>query len=278
MGFVLPPVTEVLNELGGVTHNSSSTVKATGGSTGGVNLNNPNIKDASSFSSALLTTIGNDMGTNVTPTAAQIGLVNAWQATEGQWSASGQFNAANMHNPLNIESTAPGSPKGTKICDSSGACTLSFPTWSEGLQATADFLKTYQPSIANALFSSSDPTSKFLQVVGNWDPGNSSYASTVSSNIGTVVAGGTGAGGTGNGSSASKSGGWLYAYAQMLSAPGGAFGSLNVAGDVKMIVARGGTFLMGFVLFGVGLLILVGGSLLSVFRSGAGKTVEKVIP
>lgn len=275
MGFVLPPVTEVLNELGGVTHNSSSTVKATGGSTGGVNLNNPNIKDASSFSSALLTTIGNDMGTNVTPTAAQIGLVNAWQATEGQWSASGQFNAANMHNPLNIESTAPGSPKGTKICDSSGACTLSFPTWAEGLQATADFLKTYQPSISNALFSSSNPTSNFLQVVGNWDPGNSSYASTVSSNIGTVVAGGTG---KGSSAGASTSGGWLYSYAQMLAAPGGLFGSLNVGGDIKMIVARGGTFLMGFVLFGVGLLILVGGSLLSVFRSGAGKTVEKVIP
>lgn len=275
MGFQLAPLSQVLNAFGGT--NAPATQQettSTGGSTVGLNLNNPNIKDASSFSVALLTTLGNDLGKSITASPQQIALVNAWQSAEGQWNAIGQFNASNQHNPLNIESTAPGSPKGTKICDSAGNCTLSFSTWQQGLQATADFIRHYQPEIGSALLSSSNPTNQFFSVVGKWNPTNPNYAESVAAQVGATVPGGTG---TGSSSSQTTGNGWLYTYAQDLAAPGGLFGGLNVAGDIRMVVARGGTFVAGFVVFLVGLLIIVGGSITNLFKSSVGRSVKSAV-
>jgi hypothetical protein len=148
----------------------------------------------------------------------------------------------------------------------------------------ADFLNFFPELAAFATTTGTNPTSTSAGALGFGSQPSTSitgkqFAADVPGSalaIGKDLAAKVGI--TSSGKTNSGAGGWLYSYAQMLAAPGGALGSLNVGGDATMVVARAGTFLMGFVLFGVGLLILVGGSLLTVFRSGAGKTAEKVIP
>lgn len=274
---------------------TSPSTKSTGGPSTGVDLNNPTINNASDFSTALLAELGNLQGVNITPSSTAINLVNAWQATEGQWGASGEFNSQSQHNPLNIESTAPGSPSGKKICASNNACTLSFSNWADGVKAAAQFILTYQPAIATALLDSSskDQAKNFLSVVGAWNPQDSSYATDIQSNYGKPVPGGTS---TTAASSKLSVGDWLQSYAAMLYIPPGSnntgifkylpvLGSIfGIASDVSSIgstitaiVARGGTFLVGAVVFSVGLIVILGSSLTDAFHSSLGKAATKAV-
>lgn len=87
-------------------------------------------------------------------TQSNINFLNSWQASEGQWGASGAYNAANQHNPLNIESNIPGSPNGTALPVVNGATTLSYPSWGDGVTATVNFLnQSNYTAIQSALTS-----------------------------------------------------------------------------------------------------------------------------
>lgn len=147
-----------------------------------------NISDPENFSRQLLGFLG--VPVNATTTS----LVNAWQVVEGQWGAHGQFNSMATHNPLNIESNprqpayggqgiwTGGFAQGRQICDSGGNCTLSFPTWADGVKATAAFIYQFQPKIRAALAAGS--TSAFFGAVGGWNPGSPAYSGQIAKTFG----------------------------------------------------------------------------------------------
>lgn len=130
------------------------------------------------WSTAFLTALGAPVN------QTNINLVNSWQQAEGQWGATGQFNAGSMWNPLNIETDPIGGA--TRITDGKGNSTLAYSSMQAGIQATVAFINTWQPNIGAAL-TSANPTA-FYAAVGPWDPGNPSYSSSIAHNSGGTVA------------------------------------------------------------------------------------------
>jgi hypothetical protein len=125
------------------------------------------------------------LGAPTNNTATQ-NLLMAWQQVEGQWGATGAFNAAQQNNPLNIESTPTqgySGPAGKQICDSAGNCTLAFPTPADGLAATIAFIQQYQPAIAKALIAGD--VNAFLAAVAGWNPGSPGYSNNIATAFGS---------------------------------------------------------------------------------------------
>lgn len=84
---------------------------------------------------------------------------------------------------------------------------------------------------------------------------------------------GTATGGTGNTTSLQ----WLQSYAHLLAAPGG-WSSLNPVSDATTLVTRGGTFLMGALVFMLGLAVMIGAPLLGLLKGAARDHLPIPIP
>lgn len=234
------------------------------------------ISNPQQFADAYLTDIGAPID------SINEALVEAWQQTEGQWTAQGSFNALNQKNPLNIESV-PTSYTGrapAQITDAAGNSTLSFPSWEEGVAAAAAFTLQYQPKIAAALRQSSPGA--FVAAVGAWDPGNSKYPQNILQNFANLQAGGSS---------------WLSAVGNFLengltgqgSAILGAAGS-GVLGGISGLAALEGeaATILGdlgnpswWKRLGIGALgvaLVVGGLILFIANTGEGKKIEAAAP
>ena len=97
------------------------------------------IGSSSDFSTALLEELG------LPVTAANVGALNAWQAAEGQWTATGSWNPSANHNPLNIEG-------GGQTQDAGGGNNISiWPDWTTGVATTAAYIQQRTPGIVNVL-------------------------------------------------------------------------------------------------------------------------------
>jgi hypothetical protein len=144
---------------------SSGATATSGGSTtgstaivgGSSNVNNP-----TSFSRAVLASLG------LSTTQSAVTDFNAWQQAEGQWTASGNYNAAQMHNPLNTRLNLPGS-------SNLGGLTTSYPTWAEGIQATVQTLKQANMSPVLQALSKSDNLSAFSSALESTPWASSHY-------------------------------------------------------------------------------------------------------
>jgi cell wall-associated NlpC family hydrolase len=103
---------------GGSATGSSAILSSSGGS----------ISTPTQFSQAVLAGLG------IGDAVGAITDINAWQQHEGQWGASGAYNAKVMHDPLNTKLPEPGS-------SSLGGLTNSYPSWAEGVAATVSTIK-----------------------------------------------------------------------------------------------------------------------------------------
>ncbi len=221
-----------------------------------------------------------DIGAPVTPLAEA--LVEAWQQTEGQWTASGSFNATSQHNPLNIESV-PSSYSGatpTKITDSAGNSTLAFGSWADGVAAAAAFTQEYQPAIARAL-QQNNPGA-FFAAVGGWNPGSSKYPQQILQNFASLQAGGS--------SWLSDVGNFLEngvtgQGAAILGAAGsgvlgGISGAASVLGEASHILGDLGnpSWWKRLGIGALGVALVVGGLILFVANTGEGKKIESAAP
>lgn len=97
-----------------------------------------------------------------------INLLSAQQVQEGQWGATGSYNAAVNNNPFNLQ-TVPSSSKITPKGVQSDA-SLIFSTAQQGEQATASFIQVNDPAVAAALKASTPQaaTSGFFANIGGW--------------------------------------------------------------------------------------------------------------
>jgi len=119
------------------------------------------ISGSTGFSTALLEALG------LPVTAANIAGLNAWQAAEGQWTATGSWNAAANHNPLNIEA-------GGQTHGAGGGNNISiYPDWSSGVAATADFIQRNTPGILRVLATgnASPPVLSAAVTASHWGTG-----------------------------------------------------------------------------------------------------------
>ena len=136
------------------------------------------ISSPNDFSAVVLQELGVVPGTwSVTSPEAHICflLLNAWQLVEGQWKATGAFNALQMHNPLNINAKG-GYPYGYVWGIEGVDVTGSFPNWADGVKGTVALINSY-PAIYQALVNA-DPTA-FFAAVQPWAPGNAGYSTTI---------------------------------------------------------------------------------------------------
>lgn len=135
------------------------------------------IGSSSDFSTALLEALG------LPVTAANVGALNAWQAAEGQWTATGDWNPSVNHNPLNLEGTTIGHPNtasGTHNADPTNPINL-YPDWTTGIQATADRINA-NPGIVAALRAGGATPALLSAAVrqSGWGTGDFSGGSTAS--------------------------------------------------------------------------------------------------
>jgi cell wall-associated NlpC family hydrolase len=109
---------------------SSSSSSGSGSGTGSTTIvgGSSSVTSPTSFSRAVLAGLG------IGATQTDVTSMNAWQQQEGQWTATGAYNAAKMHNPLNTRLNMAGS-------SDLGGKTTSYPTWAEGVQATVQTMK-----------------------------------------------------------------------------------------------------------------------------------------
>jgi len=122
------------------------------------------ISGSTGFSTALLEALGAPV------TSANIAGLNAWQAAEAQWTATGSWNAAVNHNPLNIETgvnphfAGPG-PGQNPISQ--------FPDWSSGVAATAAFIQENDPGILRVLMTgnANPPVLSAAVTASHWGTG-----------------------------------------------------------------------------------------------------------
>lgn len=106
----------------------------------------------SGFSAAVLQVLG------IQPTDLAVQALNAMQQGEGQWGASGSWNAASDYNPFNISGGQPvisqygldASIRGTQD-PGNGPPVDEFTNWQNGVTATANFLKNADPGMYSAL-------------------------------------------------------------------------------------------------------------------------------
>jgi len=100
------------------------------------------ITNPATFAAALCDALG------VPANQANIQAIVAWQSVEGQWTARGSWNAANNHNPLNIE-------VGGQTQSAGGGNNISvFASWQDGVDAAANFIKRNTPGIVDAMRNS----------------------------------------------------------------------------------------------------------------------------
>jgi hypothetical protein len=99
-----------------------------------------------SFAASLLKAL------NIPVTNQRVADITAWETAEGQWGATGEFNAQTMHDPLNTKLMKYG---GTPI---GGGATNTYPSWQAGIAATRDTLEqSNMAPILNALKSGGNP-------------------------------------------------------------------------------------------------------------------------
>jgi hypothetical protein len=169
---------------------STSAVGTTGKSVIPGNVNS--ISGANDFSVALLSYLG--IVSTASNTVWAVGssqatndvlMINAQQMQEGQWGASGDFNAANMKNPLNINSPS-GYGYGYSYGIDGVGGTGSFPSWTDGVTGTGELYKQY-PGVMKGLEDSN--VDEFCQglVDGGW--AGSTYGASVKANY--IALGGT---------------------------------------------------------------------------------------
>lgn len=122
------------------------------------------------------------------------------------------------------------------------------------------------------------------QTVARGNNAQAIYQQAIAGNWGTTPGTPAGSGSSSSSGSLPASGvgnlagyNWLQSYAALLSAPGG-WASLNLASDATVLVVRGGTFLLGALVFLGGLTIIVGVPVLSLLRGKARSTIQGVIP
>jgi cell wall-associated NlpC family hydrolase len=142
-----------------------------------------NIKTPTDFSKAVL------QGLGIAPTVANVTDLNAWQQSEGQWTASGIYNVAKMHNPLNTYLAMAGSNpldyKGSRV-------STTYPNWTTGVKATVNTIKqtksgsTNMSAIFNALKNNDNLTS-FSSAAGSTGWAASHYASGMPPPSGTYA-------------------------------------------------------------------------------------------
>lgn len=125
---------------GGSSGTSGSTTTASTGSTTLVGGAGGPISSPTGFSKAVLSNLG------LPATSADVTSLNAWQQMEGQWTASGIYNAMQMHDPLNTNLPEKGG-------HSLGG-TWFYPDWATGVSATVSTIKQgNMAAIYNALKS-----------------------------------------------------------------------------------------------------------------------------
>ena len=128
------------------------------------------IGSSGDFSAALLEALG------LPVTAANVGALNAWQAAEGQWGASGSWNAAANHNPLNIEA-------GGQTQNAGGGNNISiWPDWTTGVANTAAYIQQRTPGIVKVLATGQASPALLSAAVtqSHWGTGNFANGSTAS--------------------------------------------------------------------------------------------------
>jgi len=158
------------------------------------------ITNPATFAAALCDALG------VPANQANIQAIVAWQAYEGQWTARGSWNAANNHNPLNIEA-------GGQTQNAGGGNNISmFASWQDGVDATANFIQQHTPQIIDAMrnsttaqgvanaidnsgWAASYASGAIVKALGGVGQGNAIPVSAAGS--GSGVGNSAGAGGTG---------------------------------------------------------------------------------
>lgn len=230
------------------------------------------------FSSAVLSSIGGSQ-TNA-------GLVNAWQAAEGQWAATGKYNAVSSNNPLNTTLVTSGSSPLAQV--SGNTYVQSYPTQQAGVAATVQTLN--DPRYAQVVADLRTPgtsLAKFAADVGasGWGTDPNAIVSqgqnpSVLNGLFGVVGQGTGPSQGGSNPSVGPDANatsitlseavtgagtsWLVTYNNLLGQNQSLLGSLNIVKDFEILVARAVTVGIGFAFLGVGLVMMFGGAIMDV--------------
>jgi hypothetical protein len=161
----------------GDANGSASAVGTTGKSVTPGNVGS--IANQNDFSVALLSELGvvpGDWAVGSSQANNDVLMLNAQQSQEGQWGASGVYNAAQMHNPLNVNASSFGYgyqplPQGTG----------SFPDWASGVAGTAAVYKqaNFAAALQGLVQANATMWSQGL-VSGGWaGAGNQGYADKV---------------------------------------------------------------------------------------------------
>jgi hypothetical protein len=121
------------------------------------------------WAEALLTALG------VPVTLQNVINIMSWENAEGQWGATGKYNASQMHNPLNINTTDASlmASWGAGVYNMGG--TNFFPTWKEGFNATIATMNRNFPSVVAALRKGNLSTAQFEGVVSSTGWASSHY-------------------------------------------------------------------------------------------------------
>jgi hypothetical protein len=112
-----------------------------------------------SFSQDLLKKLG------IHPSSVDVSNLAKWQAGEGQWGASGGFNAANMYDPLNTKLTTGAGTGGAPI---GGGATVAYKNWNQGIAATAQTMQqSNMAPLVKALKANASPSNFYRAILAS---------------------------------------------------------------------------------------------------------------
>lgn len=230
------------------------------------------ISNPTQFSQALLSANGWPQ------TPSNVAFLNAWQAREGQWGATGEYNAGADYNPLNTTLQYGGT--NNPLPGTVGI--QSYQSWGEGLLATSATLQNYQ-QVTGALQSGNamqaNNSGQLSSDLLRWSGGG--YAAVGGSNPGatTTPAAAASSGATGASAAPATLMGDCYSYGTQKNS-GKSSCLINLPGSFCFTACEGKAFVsVGLLTIG-GLLMLVGTSLLlkSAVIGNLAKSAVSAIP